>query len=104
MAVGARQSQGGLSEDANATAAEIDLAVNYESCLAFPSATGTLGASYDLDAVNDDGVRVIVDTAGGVASEWQGVVACGTASARASGFNNYQSVSARGLSVSERMF
>lgn len=104
VAVGTRQSQGGLSEDANATAAEVDLAVDYASCLAFPSATGTLGASYDLDAMNDDGFRVIVDTAGGVASEWQGVVACGTAGARASGFNNYQSVSSRGLSVSERVY
>lgn len=71
-----RRAMGLLSENGTA-AAEIDLTIQYDQVLAYPSTTGTLQAAYDLNAVNADGFQVIVDTAGGVASEWQGYLAFG---------------------------
>jgi hypothetical protein len=70
----ARQAFGVLDEDATATV-ELDVCINYNSVLAFPSTTGTLQASYDLDLISTNSFRVIVDTAGGVASEFQAFVA-----------------------------
>jgi hypothetical protein len=98
-----RRAQGGWSENGNSTADEIDTILEYDSCLAFPSATGTLAASVDINAVNPDGFEVIVDTAGGVASEWQGYVACGSGRAPTV-LNNYQFVRVgEGMSTGERI-
>lgn len=75
-----RKAQGVLNENATASSnVEVDLCAEYDSVLAFPSATGTLTASYDINAMNSDGFQIIVDTAGGVASEWQGYLAFGDA-------------------------
>lgn len=74
-----RRAQGCWSENANATAAEIDLVLEYDSILAWPSNAGAILATLDLNAVNADGFQAIVDTAGGVASQWQAYVACGSA-------------------------
>jgi hypothetical protein len=73
-----RRAQGILNEDATASSnVEVDTCVEFDSVLAFPSTTGTLQASYDINAMNADGFQIIVDTAGGVASEWQGYLAFG---------------------------
>lgn len=87
----ARQAVGLWSENANATAAEIDLVLEYDSCLAVPSATGTVAETLDINAVNADGFQLIVDTAGGVASEWVGYVACGSSRRTDVSLENYRS-------------
>lgn len=73
-----RQSMGLLAVDA-AAVSNINLALEYDSALCFPSSGGALLAAYDLDAMTSDGFRIIVDVAGGVASEWQGYLAFGSA-------------------------
>lgn len=75
-----RQSMGLLAVDASADS-DINLALEYDSALCFPSATGTLESAYDLDALTSDGFRIIVDVAGGVASQWQGYLAFAAAAA-----------------------
>jgi hypothetical protein len=73
-----RRSQGMLNENATASSnVEVDSTVQFDQVLAFPSATGTLQSAYDIDALNNADFRIIVDTAGGVASEWQGYLAFG---------------------------
>jgi hypothetical protein len=102
VATTSRRAQGGWSENALATASEINLVLEYDSCLAFPDNAGALGASYDLDALFPDGFQVIVDTAGGVAAEWQGYLACGGKAPVT--FNNYQFLQVGdGMSVSEKI-
>ena len=71
-----RRTMGHLSEDGTANA-EIDLTIQYDQVLAFPSTAGGLQSAYDINAMNADGFQIIVDTAGGVASEWQGYLAFG---------------------------
>lgn len=65
-----------LDENGTGTT-EIDTVIEYDSVLAFPSTAGALLASYDINAMNSDGFQIIVDTAGGVASEWQGYLTFG---------------------------
>lgn len=75
-----RRSMGVLDEDATASSAcEIDTVIEYDQVLAFPSTGGALQAAYDINAMNSDGFQIIVDTAGGVASEWQGYLTFGDA-------------------------
>jgi hypothetical protein len=71
-----RRAMGHLSEDGTGSA-EIDLVLEYDQILAYPSTAGALLTAYDLDAMLDDGFRLIVDTAGGVASEWIGYLTFG---------------------------
>lgn len=87
-----RRSQGLWSEDANASQSEIDLTVDYDSCLSFPDASGVLTEALDVDAMLSNGFRLIVDSAGGVASEWVGYVACGNKDPELS-WNNFLGVS-----------
>lgn len=75
-----RRAQGIWDEDTTA-AQEINHVIEYDSVLAFPSNAGALAASYDINAMNSDGFQIIVDLAGGVASEWQGYLAFGNAAA-----------------------
>lgn len=86
-----RRSMGLWSENGNATAAEIDLAVEYDSCYAMPSNAGAIAETLDIDAINADGFQLIVDTAGGVASEWVGYVACGNDRRTGVDLENYRS-------------
>lgn len=51
---------------------EIDHIVEYDAFLALPSAAGAAASAFDLSAITSDGFTVIVDTAGGVASEYHG--------------------------------
>jgi hypothetical protein len=45
--------------------------------LSFPTAAGAVQATYDINAFNLNGFQIIVDTAGGVASEFHGYLAFG---------------------------
>lgn len=77
-----RHAWGLLDENATASSVvEINTVLEYDSVLAFPSDAGALLASYDISAMNSDGFTIIVDTAGGVASEWQGYLAFASGSA-----------------------
>lgn len=76
----ARNTFGILSENGVGNT-EIDTIREYDQLLAFPSTTGTIQSLYDLNAINSDGFQTIVDTAGGVASEWHGYLTFGSAAA-----------------------
>lgn len=85
-----RRSMGILDEDATASSAcEIDTVLEYDSVLCFPSTAGALQSAYDINAMNSDGFQIIVDTAGGVASEWQGYLAFGDAPVAGAGTPYY---------------
>lgn len=74
----ARQCMG--THDENGTdPTEINLVYRDNSVLVAPSTAGSWSAHYDIDAMTSDGFRIIVDLAGGVASEWQGYLAFGSA-------------------------
>lgn len=73
----ARQSMGLYDVDAAANS-DINLTIQYDQLLSFPTSTGTLGGTFDLDAINADGFQVIVDATGGAANEWQGYLAFGS--------------------------
>jgi hypothetical protein len=73
-----RRSMGVLDEDATLVA-EVNYAIQYDQVLSFPSTTGTLQAAYDIDLMDATSFRIIVDVAGGVASEWQGYLTFGSA-------------------------
>ena len=56
--------------DENGTAsAEINLSINYNQVLVYPSATGTLQTAYDISNLSANNLTLITDVAGGVASE-----------------------------------
>ena len=74
----ARQSWGQQDTDAIGTS-ETRNRIEYDQILCWPSSTGTLLTAHDLNAMNADGFDLIVDTAGGVASEWIGYLTCGDA-------------------------
>ena len=71
-----RRSMGVLDEDATIVA-EIDTTIQYDQVLCFPSTAGALLSAYDISQMNSDGFQIIVDVAGGVASEWQGYLTFG---------------------------
>ncbi len=73
-----RRAMGTWDEDGTA-ATEIDHVIEYDQVLAYPSAAGALAAALDINAINSDGFQLIVDTAGGVASEWVGYLTFGNA-------------------------
>ena len=73
-----RRTQGGWSEHGMGTAAEVDLIVEYDQVLAYPSAAGAVVGLKDINAINVDGFQLIADSADGVASEWIGWLAFGT--------------------------
>lgn len=98
-----RRTQGGLSENATASSVcEIDLTIQYDQVLAFPDTAGALLAAYDINSMNGDGFTIIVDVAGGVASEWHGFLAFGGKAPVA--LNNYMHARAGGdMSVTEKI-
>ena len=73
-----RGSQGYFSLNGQADAT-IGIAVDYDELLAAPDTGGVLFRATDLDAINNDGFRVIVDVAqaGEPTNEWQGYLAFG---------------------------
>ena len=71
-----RNSAGVLDEDATANS-EIDTSIHYAQSLVFPSNAGALQSAYDMSSMGVNNFTVIVDTAGGVANEWQGYLVFG---------------------------
>jgi hypothetical protein len=71
-----RNSAGVLDNNA-ADPSEIGTIVRYDSVLSFPTAVGAVQATYDINAFNLNSFQIIVDTAGGVASEFHGYLAFG---------------------------
>jgi hypothetical protein len=97
-----RRSMGGLSQDGQGAAALVNLTMQYDQVLCYPDTSGGVLAAYDIDAMLADGFRIIVDTAGGVANEWQGYLAFGGKSP--TGLNNYQAVRVgNGMGTGERI-
>lgn len=71
-----RRAMGCLNEDATASSnVEVDLCVEYDAVLAYPGTGGAIATTHDLNSLTSDGFQLIVDTAGGVASEWIGYLA-----------------------------
>ena len=80
ISTASRRAMSAWDETATASsAANIHQSIEYDSVLTFAANTGLTAATYDIDAMNSDGFRIIVDTAGGVSSEWQGYLAFGDA-------------------------
>lgn len=96
-----RRSQGYWSEDANATAAEIDLTLSFDQILSYPSNAGGEVSTHDINAMGADSFQLVVDTAGGVSNEWIGYLAFGGKAACS--FNNYSQPRSIGANVGERI-
>lgn len=72
-----RQTMAVLDEDATASS-EIDVAIEYNSLLVFPSAAGGFQARHNLNAWVPDGFTTIVEIdAGGPENEWHGYLSFG---------------------------
>ena len=69
-----RRAMGFLGEDGN-TDSQCNFTIQYDQCLSFASSAGGLLSAYDIQSIDATGFTVIVDTAGGVANEWQGYLA-----------------------------
>ena len=69
----------GIIDANNADPSEIGTIVQYSSVLSFPTSAGAVTTTYDINAFNLNGFQIIVDTAGGVASEFHGYLAFGDA-------------------------
>ena len=67
----------GIIDANNADPSEIGTIVQYSSVLSFPTSAGAVTTTYDINAFNLNGFQIIVDTAGGVASEFHGYLAFG---------------------------
>lgn len=73
-----RQTISYLSQD-NIADSNIGTCAQYDQVLAYPSTTGTLLTAYDISSMDSGGFTLVVDTAGGVASEWIGYLTFGSA-------------------------
>ena len=71
-----RNSAGVLDRN-NQDPTSINTILQYDSVLCFPSTAGGIQATYDINAFNLNEFQIIVDTAGGVASEFHGYLAFG---------------------------
>jgi hypothetical protein len=67
----------GILDNNGADPTEIGTIVQYSSVLSFPTAAGAVTATYDINAFNLNQFQIIVNTAGGVASEFHGYLAFG---------------------------
>jgi hypothetical protein len=67
----------GVLDNNNADPSEIGTIVRYDSVLSFPTAVGAVQATYNINAFNLNSFQIIVDTAGGVASEFHGYLSFG---------------------------
>jgi hypothetical protein len=73
----ARQTMAVLDENATASS-EIDLAIEYNSLLVFPSATGGFQARYNVNAWGPNNFTTVVSIdSGGPENEWQGYLSFG---------------------------
>lgn len=76
-----RNSAGILDADAQ-DPTTIGTIVQYNSVLSFPTGAGAVQATYDINDFSLKSFQIIVDTAGGVASEFQGYLAFGSSPLR----------------------
>jgi hypothetical protein len=67
----------GVLDNNNQDPTQIGTIVQYSSVLSFPTGAGAVTATYDINAFNLNSFQIIVDTAGGVASEFHGYLAFG---------------------------
>ena len=68
----------GILDANNQDPTQIGTIVQYNSVLSFPTGAGAVQATYDINAFTINSFQIIVDTAGGVASEFQGYLAFGS--------------------------
>lgn len=73
-----RQSMVSRDEDA-AINAEIDLVLEYDQVLCYANSSGTSGRAVDIDAMNSDGWRLIVDSIATGVTAWVGYLTFGSA-------------------------
>ncbi len=71
-----RRSMSYLSVD-TPTAMEVCLNIQYDQVLSYVNAAGNVVTAYDIDSMDTGGLTLIVDLAGGVASEWFGFLIFG---------------------------
>jgi hypothetical protein len=76
ISTASRNSAGILDANAQGTTT-VGTIVQYNSVLSFPTAAGAVQATYDINAFDLNSFQIIVDTAGGVASEFHGYLAFG---------------------------
>ena len=67
----------GILDSNNQDPTSVNTIVQYDSVLSFPSTGGGVQATYDINSFGLNSFQIIVDTAGGVASEFQGYLAFG---------------------------
>ena len=67
----------GILDNNNQDPTSVNTIVQYDSVLSFPSTGGGVQATYDINSFGLNSFQIIVDTAGGVASEFQGYLAFG---------------------------
>ena len=67
----------GILDNTNQDPTSINTIVRYDSVLSFPSTGGGVQSTYDINSFGLNSFQIIVDTAGGVASEFQGYLAFG---------------------------
>lgn len=68
----------GILDANNVGSTTIGTIVQYSSVLSYPTAAGAVQATYDINAFSLNSFQIIVDTAGGVATEFQGYLAFGS--------------------------
>jgi hypothetical protein len=73
----ASRNSAGILDNNNADPTAVGTIVQYDSVLSYPTAAGAVTATYDINAFNLNQFQIIVDTAGGVASEFHGYLAFG---------------------------
>jgi hypothetical protein len=73
----ASRNSAGVLDNNNADPTAVGTIVQYNSVLSYPTAAGAVTATYDINAFNLNQFQIIVDTAGGVASEFHGYLAFG---------------------------
>jgi hypothetical protein len=73
----ASRNSAGILDNNNQDPTQIGTIVQYNSVLSFPTGAGAVQATYDINSFNLNSFQIIVDTAGGVASEFHGYLAFG---------------------------
>lgn len=68
----------GILDANNVGSTTIGTIVQYNSVLSYPTDAGAVQAAYDINAFTINSFQIIVDTAGGVATEFQGYLAFGS--------------------------
>ena len=68
----------GILDNNGADPTAIGTILRYDSVLSYPTAAGAVLATYDINAFGLNSFQIIVDTAGGVATEFQGYLAFGS--------------------------